>query len=115
MQRRARPHDVARSGDEVTAVDDEDCIVSHVLVDAREEVDRIDELAAGERCGITVPTGERRAKVRAWWDGLSPDQQSCLKEADLTRPIGPLSKAERQKLRTDVAAAAKICTVTLPK
>jgi mRNA-degrading endonuclease toxin of MazEF toxin-antitoxin module len=71
--------------------------------------------AAAQGCGITVPTGERRARVKAWWDGLSPDQQSCLKQANLTRPIGPLSKAERQKLRSDVAAAAKGCNVTLPK
>jgi hypothetical protein len=76
---------------------------------------KADLRTAAEGCGIAVPTGERRAKVKAWWDGLTSEQQACLKEANLTRPLGPLSKEERQKLRADVAAAAKGCNVTLPK
>jgi hypothetical protein len=71
--------------------------------------------AAAERCGIGLPTGERRANVRAWWDGLTSEQRTCLKEANLTRPVGPLTKEQRQQVRAQVAAAAKGCNVMLPK
>ncbi len=83
--------------------------------DAERTQVQADLRAAAQGCGIKVPTGERRAKVEAWWKALSTEQQACLKGANLTRPLGPLSDQERRQLRTDVATAAKGCNVTLPK
>lgn len=71
--------------------------------------------AAAKTCGIEVPTGARKAKVQAWWNGLSSTQQQCLKKADLTRPVGPLSADQRKALRQQIVSAAKVCDVTLPK
>lgn len=71
--------------------------------------------AAATACGITLPTGERKAKALAWWNGLSSTQQGCLKKANLTRPIGPLSADQRKSLRQQIVSAAKTCDVTLPK
>lgn len=85
------------------------------LSDAEKNTVQAQLRAAADACGIKVPTGERRAKVQAWWNGLSPTQQACLKKANLTRPVGPLSADERRTLRQQVVAAAKTCNVTLPK
>lgn len=85
------------------------------LTEAERATVQADLRAAAEGCGIKVPSGERRAKVETWWKSLSADQQACLKKANLSRPLGPLSAAERKQLRTDVAAAARACSVTLPK
>ena len=71
--------------------------------------------SAATHCGIKLPTGERKAKVLAWWNGLSSTQQACLKKANLTRPVGPLSADQRTSLRQSIIGAAKTCDVTLPK
>jgi|GEM_PF-3483588 len=85
------------------------------LSDAEKATVQTQLRAAAEACGIKVPTGERRAKVQAWWNGLSPTQQACLKKANLTRPVGPLNADERKALRQQIVAAARTCDVTLPK
>lgn len=85
------------------------------LTDAEKATVQEQLRAAATSCGIPVPSGERRANLQAWWNGLSSTQQSCLKAANLTRPVGPLDKAARQTLRQQVSAAAKGCGVTLPK
>jgi hypothetical protein len=84
------------------------------LTDAEREALQAGLRATAQSCDIPVPTGERRAKVRAFWESLSEEQRTCLKEANLTRPLGPLDPKERQQLRTDLAAAAKSCNVALP-
>ena len=69
---------------------------------------------AAQGCGITLPTGERAAALKTWWEGLTDDQRTCLKDADVTRPLGPLTAAERKAVREKVTAAATSCHVTLP-
>ena len=70
--------------------------------------------AAAKTCGIDLPTGERRAAVKAFWQGLTEEQRTCLKEADLTRPLGRLNEKERAEIWTQVKAAAQKCGVTVP-
>ncbi|MGL5911632.1 MAG: hypothetical protein ACRCZP_16650 [Phycicoccus sp.] len=65
---------------------------------------------AADTCAVELPFGE----ARAWWDGLTDAQESCLRDAALTRSWGPLTKDERQDLRADVIAAAEKCDVQLP-
>jgi hypothetical protein len=84
------------------------------LTDAEREALQARLRATAQSCDIPVPTGERRAKLKAFWESLSQEQRTCLKEANLTRPLGPLDRDERQQLRTDLAAAAKACNVTFP-
>jgi hypothetical protein len=60
-------------------------------------------------------TPARAGKLRGWWNGLSDTQQTCLKNAKLTRPVGPLTLEQRRQLRSEVEAAAKTCNVDLPK
>jgi len=69
---------------------------------------------AAQGCGITLPTGERAAALRTWWEGLTDAQRTCLKDADVTRPLGPLTAAERKAVREKVTAAATSCHATLP-
>ncbi len=53
--------------------------------------------------------------VRSWWKDLTDEQRGCLKDADLSRPVGPLSLEQRRALQADVTAAAKACNVELPR
>ena len=41
---------------------------------------------AAQGCGITLPTGER-AQPQDVVGGLTDDQRTCLKDADVTRPL----------------------------
>ena len=66
--------------------------------------------AAAAKCDVTLPF----AKARAFWDGLTDEQRSCLQDAAVTRPWGPLTKEQRQQVRADLRAAAQTCGVTLP-
>ena len=68
------------------------------------------EAAAGS-CGVELPF----ARARAFWDGLTDAQQQCLRDADVTRPWGPLTRDQRQQLRQDLRAAAEACGVTPPR
>ena len=60
-------------------------------------------------------TPAKAGKLKGWWNGLSDTQQTCLKDAKLTRPVGPLTLEQRRQLRSEVEAAAKTCNVQLPK
>jgi hypothetical protein len=53
--------------------------------------------------------------LRDWWGSLTDTQQACLKDANLTRPVGPLTLEQRRALRADVKTAAATCNVELPK
>ena len=64
--------------------------------------------------GATADPATPRAAARGWWNRLSDEQRSCLKDAAITRPVGPLDDAERAALRAKVEAAAQKCQVTLP-
>ncbi len=66
--------------------------------------------AAAQKCQVTLPF----AKARAFWDGLTAQQRSCLRDAAVTRPWGLLTKEQRQSLRADLEAAAQKCGLTLP-
>ncbi len=64
----------------------------------------------------TDPSGTTGAGgLRTWWSGLSDAQQTCLKSAGLSRPVGPLTLEQRRALQTQVQAAAQKCDVDLPK
>ncbi len=80
------------------------------LDDAERATLRSQVEAAATACGVELPF----ARARAFWDGLSDTQRQCLDEAHVTRPLGPLSQADRHQLRQDLAAAATQCGVTLP-
>ncbi len=84
------------------------------MTDAEKAALQVQVRAAAIECGIPLPDGKRRQQVRAFWDGLTQTQRDCLKGADLTRPLGPLSQAERTDLKARIKAAADTCGVTLP-
>ncbi len=65
---------------------------------------------AADGCGVELPF----PRARALWTGLTDEQQQCLRDAGLTRPVGPLGAEERRALRDEVRAAADQCGVTLP-
>jgi hypothetical protein len=66
--------------------------------------------AAAQKCQVTLPF----AKARAFWNDLTDEQRSCLKDAAVSRPWGPLTKEQRQQVRADLKAAATTCGITLP-
>lgn len=66
--------------------------------------------AAATKCQVTLPF----AKARTFWNGLTEEQRSCLQDAALTRPWGPLTKEQRQQVRADLRAAATKCGATMP-
>ena len=80
------------------------------LDDAERAALRAKVEAAATKCDVTLPF----AKARAFWDGLTDEQRSCLQDAAVTRPWGPLTKEQRQQVRADLRAAAQKCGVTLP-
>jgi len=80
------------------------------LDDAERAALRAKVEAAAAECSVTPPF----AKARAFWNGLTAEQRSCLQDAALTRPWGPLTKEQRQQLRADLKAAAATCGVTVP-
>lgn len=64
----------------------------------------------------TATTPAAKAKgVRTWWKNLTDEQRTCLKDANLTRPVGPLTIDQRRALRAEVDAAAQKCNIQLPK
>lgn len=80
------------------------------LSDAERQALRARLAKAADACDVELPF----ARARAFWDGLTPEQQTCLRDADVQRPWGPLTDVERRTVRADLAAAAKECGVTLP-
>lgn len=80
------------------------------LDDAERAALRVKVEAAAKTCDVTLPF----AKARAFWDGLTDEQRTCVKDAGVNRPWGPLTKEQRQAVRADLEVAAKSCGVTLP-
>jgi hypothetical protein len=68
--------------------------------------------AAAEKCGVTLPA---KAKVPGrflvGFSRLTPDQQTCIAKAQITRPIGRLTDTEKTKLKADITAAAASCGI----
>lgn len=85
------------------------------LSDAQRAEVKAEVVTAATACGIDIPDGTRAKKVKEFWDGLTDAQRDCLRKADVTRPLGPLSDSERTLLRTDLREAAKTCGVTRPE
>lgn len=77
------------------------------LDDAQRTALRSEVEAAAQACDVTLPL----ARARAVWDGLTTEQQTCIKDAGVTRPWGPLTKEQRMAVRTEVRAAAEKCGV----
>ena len=65
------------------------------LDDAERAALRAKVEAAAQKCQVTLPF----AKARAFWDDLTDEQRTCLKDAAVTRPWGPMSKEQRQQVR----------------
>ena len=80
------------------------------LDDAQRAALRVKVEAAAKTCDVTLPF----AKGRAFWDGLTDEQRTCIKDAGVNRPWGPLTKEQRQAVRADLKAAAEACDITLP-
>lgn len=80
------------------------------LDDAERAALRAKVEAAAGTCQVTLPF----SKARALWNDLTDEQRTCLKDAAVTRPWGPLTKEQRQQVRTDLRTAAHTCGVTWP-
>ncbi|MFN8084267.1 MAG: hypothetical protein U0Q14_08555 [Dermatophilaceae bacterium] len=63
---------------------------------------------AAESCNITLPKRAGR------WLELTDTQLSCMQKAGITRPLGPLTQAQRAELRSALKAAATSCGLPLP-
>ena len=70
--------------------------------------------SAAADCDVAFPQAARLEKRLLLWQDLSADQRACLAKVDLTRPIGPLTKEQRQARRQTLRSAASACDVTLP-
>jgi hypothetical protein len=73
--------------------------------------------AAAKACSITMPddpTTPGVARAVGRWATLTPDQQKCLAQVSVTRPIGKLTDAQRAKVKADLQAAVTACGVTSP-
>jgi hypothetical protein len=81
------------------------------LDDAERATLREQVTSAADGCGVELPF----PKARAFWNELTDEQKQCLEAADLTRPVGPMTKEERRQVRSDVRAAAEKCGITLPE
>ncbi len=89
--------------------------------DLRRPVGRLDDAeraavrervqAAADACGVELPF----PRARAFRASLTDEQRQCLEDAGLTRPVGPMTTADRQELRQDLEAAAEGCGITLPE
>jgi hypothetical protein len=68
--------------------------------------------AALAKCDVTVPArlaGRDRLGFR--WAALSAEQQQCLADISLTRPVGRLTAEQRAGLRQSKVAAVKACGI----
>ncbi len=79
------------------------------LDDAERATLREQVTAAADACGVELPF----ARARALRDSLTDEQRQCLDDAGLTRPVGPMTKEQRRRLRSEVRSAAESCGVTL--
>lgn len=74
----------------------------------------VSALQAGESIPSDGAGLPRIRPARQWWKDLTDAERTCLTDAKITRPVGPLDDAERAALRAKVEAAAASCDVTLP-
>lgn len=75
----------------------------------------LDQVSGGlKACDIQGPFAQRRADLKAFWQGLTDDQRTCLKERVDLKPRALLSREERATQRSAIKAAAQGCNVTLP-
>jgi mRNA-degrading endonuclease toxin of MazEF toxin-antitoxin module len=66
--------------------------------------------AALSDCGVTVPTRlADRPRLGFAWATLTPDQQQCLADTKLTRPLGKLTEAQRAAVKQSVKDAVTAC------
>ena len=66
--------------------------------------------AALAKCEVKVPdrlAGRDRMGFR--WAALTPQQQKCLADVTLTRPVGRLTAAQRATVRASKVDAVKAC------
>ena len=68
--------------------------------------------AALAKCEVTVPARlARRDKLGFRWAALSAEQQQCLADVRLTRPVGRLTAEQRAALRQSKLDAVKACGI----
>lgn len=68
--------------------------------------------AALTKCDVNLPGRlADRAGFGFGWAALTSDQQHCLADAELTRPVGRLTEAERGAVRQAELDAAATCGI----
>jgi len=68
--------------------------------------------AAADKCGVTLPARVKApGRFLVGFARLTPDQQACIAKAEITRPLGRLTEAEKTKLKADVQAAEASCGI----
>ncbi len=66
--------------------------------------------AALSGCGVQVPARlADRPRLGFAWASLTPDQQKCLADTKLTRPLGKLTDAQRAAVKQSVRDAVTAC------
>ena len=84
------------------------------LTEEQRDALRSDVARALATCQITLP--ERllnRERLGFGFASLSTDQQQCLAEVHLTRPVGRLTPDQRALLRSEMVTAVEGCGITL--
>ncbi|MGV8909977.1 MAG: hypothetical protein ACOH1Y_13430 [Propionicimonas sp.] len=66
--------------------------------------------AALAKCEVKVPAKlAERDRLGFRWAALTPEQQQCLADTALTRPVGRLTAAQRAAVRASKVEAVKAC------
>lgn len=71
-------------------------------------------IKAAATCGVKMPKADTAKIPGRWAFGfarLTADQQACVAKLQITRPIGRLTDAQRETLRTPVNEAAATCGI----
>ncbi len=71
--------------------------------------------SAAADCSVAFPQARGSRSASQLWQGLTADQRACLAKVDLTRPIGPLTKEQRQARRQTLRTAAASCARHPPR
>lgn len=68
--------------------------------------------AALATCEVKVPEKlAKHARLGFRWAALTPEQQQCLADTTLTRPLGRLTPAQRAAVKASKVDAVKACVV----
>ncbi len=82
------------------------------LTDAQRKELRASIDAALAKCGVQLPVrAAGRERIGFRWAALTSEQQQCLADTELTRPVGRLTAEQRaavRQLKLDAAAACGI-------